>query len=132
LRTLDHIANIRVGARYETMSRLPLDERRRQRDRSFARIDQQATFPLVPGQPPIGDILVSPEGGFWVERIDVASPAQIEFENTYGGGFFSWVRDRPTRWDIFDADGAPQAGPSYHGGAPASTHLASWPQLRNR
>ena len=67
------------------------------------RIDTQATFPVPSFQAPLGNLLVSHDGSFWIERADLASPARVEFERLYGG--FDRSQPRPTRWDLYDAAG---------------------------
>lgn len=53
--------------------------------------------------PPLGGLLVGPDGTVWTERRDRdPAPDETEFERIYGG------RDgggRPTTWDVFGDDG---------------------------
>jgi hypothetical protein len=65
------------------------------------RIDTLAQLPYPTTVPPLGRILVSDDGAFWVERSDAPPP---------GIGAFDTARDRrplriPTRWDLFAASG---------------------------
>lgn len=51
---------------------------------------------------PLGELLVSPDGGFWVERMDALPAGQMEFHHWILRGL---ERPPPSRWDLFDPDG---------------------------
>ena len=92
-----------IGTFYDTLSRRPLPERQAERDRVLERIDRQRGFNPRPHLPPLGRLLVSRDGSFWIERADITDPAQLEFERLFGG--FGDDSPRPKRWDLFDAEG---------------------------
>lgn len=65
------------------------------------RINTLAELPYPRTIPPLGRILVSADGSFWVERADAAPPGIRAFDT---------MRDRRplpirTRWDLFSAEG---------------------------
>ena len=75
----------------------------RERERILARIDRQRAFNPRAHLPVLGRLLVSHDGSFWVERADNADPATLEYERMFG--MFGRAAPRPSRWDLFDADG---------------------------
>ena len=92
-----------VTARYDTIQATATRNPRRDLERVLRRIDNQATFPMPAYQAPLGRLLVSHDGSFWVERVDLLSPARMEYERLYGG--VSRAQPRPTRWDLHDTAG---------------------------
>jgi hypothetical protein len=91
-----------LEARYDTIPATATTNPRRELERLLRRIDGQVTFPIPPFQAPLGALLVSPEGAFWAERADIASPGRLEFEGMFRG----FARARlPTRWDLYDPSG---------------------------
>jgi 6-bladed beta-propeller len=89
-----------IAARYDTSSNPSAQQ---QKERITARVEGQRAFDPRPTLPPTGGLLVSPDGSFWIERTDVATPAELEYERIFGG--FNRREPRPTRWDVFDAEG---------------------------
>jgi hypothetical protein len=93
----------RITAFYDSLPARGTRDSRDERDRVLERVDRQRGFNPRPHLPPLGRLLVSPDGSFWIERADVADPATLEFERLFGG--FGRAGPRETRWDLFDADG---------------------------
>jgi len=77
---------------------------RAERDRVLERIARQRAFNPRPHLPPLGRLLVSTDGSFWVERADLVDPATLEFERMFGG--FGRATPRASSWDLFDVDGS--------------------------
>jgi hypothetical protein len=92
-----------VTERNDTIQPTATRNPRRELESVLRRIDTQATFPIPSFQAPLGNLLVSHDGSFWVERADLAPPARVEFERLYGG--FDRGQPRSTRWDLYDATG---------------------------
>jgi hypothetical protein len=90
----------------DTMSRMPDAARPGERRRLSERIDRQARLPLPDVASPLGPILVSPDGSFWVHVVDTSSPATEEATQMFGG--FGRFPVRETIWDLYDAEGAYQ------------------------
>lgn len=84
-----------------TDSMLP-PERRRVTRTSLRSIDNQAERPLPPLFPPLGRLVVSGHGSFWVERRDAISPAESRARQS-GLVDAPWP-PLPSTWDLFDAD----------------------------
>jgi hypothetical protein len=68
----------------DTSSRIPDQYRAEQRTYIAERIDRQARLPRPSIAAPLGPILVSTDGSFWVQRADTASPAQNEADEMFG------------------------------------------------
>ncbi len=68
------------------------------------RVAVQARFPVPDHRPPARSLLVSPEGSFWVERVDHIPAARLAVELT-----LPFATERleplPSLWDVFDAGG---------------------------
>ena len=94
LHTLDTAA---AGDQLRASGRAP--EFRRQ---MVVRFERNASLPLPDFVPPLGSLLVSPDGSFWVERADL-HPIEESFLTSISG---SIVPRDETVWDIFDIDGA--------------------------
>jgi hypothetical protein len=90
----------------DTMSRMPDARRPEERRQLSERIDRQARLPLPGVVSPLGPILVSPDGSFWVHAVDTSSPATAEATQMFGG--FGRFPIRETIWDLYDAEGAYQ------------------------
>ena len=88
-----------IIATYDTVRRATGQQ---ERESALTRVDHQRSYDPRTTVAPLGNLLVSPDGSFWLERADAARPAAIEYEKLYGD--FDG-RPRPTRWDLFDADG---------------------------
>lgn len=52
---------------------------------------------------PLGRMLLSHDGSFWIERRDAADPASVAFEDMFGGP--RRRVSRATVWDLFDTAG---------------------------
>jgi hypothetical protein len=85
-----------TGAGLRASGRAP--EIRRQ---MAARYKRNASLPLPDFVPPLGRLLVSLDGSFWVERADLR-PIEAGFVDVTGG---SIVPAHETTWDVFDVDG---------------------------
>lgn len=95
-----------VDIHYDTLSRRVywsrfenVAERWAQRRRMKENIDRHAELPYPTLRPPLGRLRVSRDGSFWVERLDAVPTARHE------AGLRSHAGPRPSRWDLFDADG---------------------------
>lgn len=93
----------RVSEFYDTMTTRDPESRSAERERVIRRIDNQRGFNPRPHLPPLRRLLVSHDGSFWIERADIASPADLEFERLFGG--FGRGQPRATRWDLYDGEG---------------------------
>jgi hypothetical protein len=91
-----------VSQFYDTMAVTGSRDPRAERDRVLQRVERQRGYDPRPHLPPLGRLLVSGDGSFWLERIDGVDPAQLEMERLFGG--FSGGA-RASRWDLFDRDG---------------------------
>lgn len=67
-----------------------------------SRLRAQGEQRVVDTRPPLGRILVSHDGSFWVERIDEPRMLEVELRPSRGG-LYSGID--ATRWDLFDGDG---------------------------
>lgn len=92
------VLKARIASRYDTMTTVPAERRTALRDRAVSRIDERSRLVRRSTLPPLGRLLVSPDGSFWVERIDTVSPADFEYGRITGAPL-------PTRWDLFDEQG---------------------------
>jgi hypothetical protein len=88
----------RIIARYDTMT--ARGEAGRMRDWFLRLVDDRAALPPRLHMPPLGRLLVSWDGSFWVERIDGLEPGDYEYANSFGED-----APRSSRWDFFDAAG---------------------------
>lgn len=87
----------------DTMSRMADQERPQQRRQISDRMDRQARLPLPAVASPLGPVLVSPNGSFWVQIVDTSSPATTEAEQMFGR-FDDFPIDETT-WDLYGSDG---------------------------
>ena len=69
--------------------------------RALDRIDSRASLPMPELVPPVGEIIVSIDGSFWVESVDGEAAALIEFKRMRPAE--RWAA--PTGWDLFDTRG---------------------------
>lgn len=69
------------------------------------RVEWQASLPTGTRVPPVGRLLVSPDGSFWLERTDAIPAALREFWRTFPNGREAIGGQEPGLWDLFDADG---------------------------
>lgn len=87
----------------DTMSRMPEQSRPRERTQIAERIDRQASLPLPEVMTPLGGLLVSPDGSFWVQVSD--STDLVEREADLMFGMFGGLPQTETSWDLYDPDG---------------------------
>ena len=103
--TQTDVADLKAAALQvvDTLSEIPDEYRARQRTSLDERIDRQATLPLPDVMTPLGGILVSPEGSFWVEVVNPETLIEREAAQTFGG--FGRMPREETEWDLFDTEG---------------------------
>lgn len=87
----------------DTMSRMSDESRPQQRTQLGDRIDRQASLPLPDVMTPLGGLLVSPDGSFWVQVSDPTTLIQREADQMFG--MFGNMPQLETSWDLFDASG---------------------------
>lgn len=86
---------------YDTLTTDDPDDRDEDRREDLREIDIRAQLPLPEGQPMLGDLYVSPDGSFWVERVDDLEPGFKLFEEEIDD---DRAETRPTYWDLFDEE----------------------------
>lgn len=87
----------------DTMSQIPEQYRPESIESTRRRLESQARLPRPETIPPLGGLLVSPDGSFWIERWDVQPPEYAGMQRTFGFG--TRVPSRETIWELFDQDG---------------------------
>lgn len=87
----------------DTMSQIPEQSRPGQVEQIRRRVETQSRLPRPATVPPLGGLLVSPDGSFWIERWDVHPPAYAATQRTFGFG--ARVPQAETTWELFDVDG---------------------------
>lgn len=80
---------------------MPEEYRPQQRTSVIDRVDRQLELPLPDIVPPLGALLVSADGSFWVERRDARPPEVSAVEAMWGFGFPA----TETSWDLYDPEG---------------------------
>jgi len=81
------------------------DDAQRQLARIRRDVEWQASLPMPSHLPPTGRLVVSPDGSFWIERIDEFEPARIQYERMFPNAQREAASHRETPWDLFDAAG---------------------------
>lgn len=87
----------------DTMSRIPDESRPQQRTQIADRIDRQASLPLPEVMTPLGGLLVSLDGSFWVQVSDPTTLIQREADQMFG--MLGGMPQTETSWDLFDVAG---------------------------
>lgn len=70
----------------DTSSRIPEQRRAQSVESTRRRVESQARLPRPESIPPVGGLLVSPDGSFWVERWDMQPPEYAGMQRTFGFG----------------------------------------------
>lgn len=104
--TADDIKEIRAAGLHtiDTTSTIPDADRPAARRSLADRLERQAALPMPNAVPPLGQVLVSPDGSFWVERVDTGPVSDFALSVTFG--FWGRVPAIETTWDLFDSEGS--------------------------
>ena len=87
----------------DTSSRIPPNSKAGQRRSIRNRIEEQASYPIPTTRAPLGEIVVAPDGSYWLERADHHDPARREVIQMFGN--FAPMRPGPSRWEVVSSEG---------------------------
>jgi hypothetical protein len=87
----------------DTMSTIAEADRSNSRREFADYLAGKTTLPIPDHVPPLGEILVSPDGGFWVERVDEGPLPEFALSATFG--FWGRVPEYGSTWDLYDRNG---------------------------
>lgn len=99
----EHLALAEAAYRPDDFPMGP-EQARIQLEQYRERVAAQATFPVPDHRPPARELLVSPDGSFWVERVDHVAPARLAVERTLSFAV-DMLEPISSLWDMFDESG---------------------------